>query len=175
MQPNRNGTSMTNRLNRSRPTKAALAVAADITQEVTDCFRRASWAGAYGLSFGLTSSAREPHSYSASRRRNLDFARRKSALARDHGTRRIRSSWRNLALLQPVQDRKVGWRLAKGVSNRNSGTVTNFTAVSRTGIVAWMAAWVRRLSQGAAIRVTKCPKRPAANVPRVMSSNASHE
>ena len=60
MQPNRNGTSMTNRLNRSRPTKAALAVAADITQEVTDCFRRASWAGAYGLSFGLTSSAREP-------------------------------------------------------------------------------------------------------------------
>ena len=41
MQPNRNGTSMTNRLNRSRPTKAALAVAADITQEVTDCFRRA--------------------------------------------------------------------------------------------------------------------------------------
>ena len=45
MQPNRNGTSMTNRLNRSRPTKAALAVAADITQEVTDRFRRALLGG----------------------------------------------------------------------------------------------------------------------------------
>src|SRR5271157_3537740 len=124
--------------------------------------------------FPSASSVGEPD-FTPSRRRNMDFARRKSALARDHGTRRIRSSWWNLALLQPVQDRKVGWRRAKGVSNRNSGTVTNFTAVSRTGIVAWMAAWVRRLSQGAAIRVTKCPKRPAANVPRVMSSNASHE
>jgi len=105
----------------------------------------------------------------------MDIARRKRALARDHGILRICFSWRNLALLQFVHDRKVGWRRAKGTSTNNNGTVTNFTAVSSMGIVAWMAAWVRRLSQGAAIRVTKCPKRPAANVLRVMSSNASHE
>ena len=52
---------MTNRLNSSRPTKAALAVAADTEQEVTDCFRKVPWPAAHGLSFGLASSAREPN------------------------------------------------------------------------------------------------------------------
>lgn len=76
-------------------------------------------------------------------------------------------------MLQLVQDLNVLWCRANGVRSNRRGTVTNLTAVRRTGIVACIVAWVSRLSQGAANKVTICPSIPSRNVARLASNKVS--